>query len=44
MVLENVGESAILGVIEDLIARYGAGRSEGERLGDFIVRTDYKLA
>ena len=44
MVLENVGESAILGVIEDLITRYAAGRSEGERLGDFIVRTDYKPA
>ena len=44
MVLENVGEPVILGVMEDLLGRYAAGRNTGERLGDFVTRTGYAPA
>jgi sulfite reductase (NADPH) hemoprotein beta-component len=44
MVLENAGETEILAVLEDLIARYAAERISGERLGDFVNRTSYEVA
>ncbi len=44
MVLENVGEERILGVLGDLIARYAAERTPGERLGDFTTRIDFASA
>jgi sulfite reductase (NADPH) hemoprotein beta-component len=44
MVLENAGETEILAVLEDLIARYAAERISGERLGDFVNRTNYEVA
>ncbi|MCA1652617.1 MAG: NADPH-dependent assimilatory sulfite reductase hemoprotein subunit [Sphingomicrobium sp.] len=44
MVLENVGEPAILALLGKLIARYAAERIEGERLGNFVTRTGFSLA
>ncbi|WP_309612421.1 assimilatory sulfite reductase (NADPH) hemoprotein subunit [Sphingomonas sp.] len=44
MALENVGEPVILGVMEDLLGRYAAGRETGERLGDFVTRTGFAPA
>ena len=44
MVLENVGEPIILGVMEDLLGRYAAGRESGERLGDFVTRSGFSPA
>lgn len=42
MVLENVGEAAILALLTDLIGRYATERLPDERLGDFVVRSDFK--
>ncbi|WP_147654141.1 assimilatory sulfite reductase (NADPH) hemoprotein subunit [Vulcaniibacterium gelatinicum] len=36
---ENVDEAAILAALDPLLARYAAECSEGERFGDFLVRT-----
>ncbi|HEU0133617.1 MAG TPA: sulfite reductase, partial [Allosphingosinicella sp.] len=41
MVRENVGEAEILAVLDDLLGRYAAERSDGERLGDFVERTSF---
>lgn len=41
MVRENVGEEAILGLLDDLFARFAREREVGERLGDFVVRTNF---
>ena len=41
MVRENVGETEILSVLEDLLSRYAAERRRGERLGDFVGRVSY---
>lgn len=39
MVLENVGEPAILEYLDDVIGRYARERSKGEHFGDFAIRT-----
>ncbi len=39
--LENAGENAILQAIGELIAHYARDRREGERFGDFTIRTGY---
>ncbi len=39
MVRENVGEETILAILGDLFARYASERIEGERFGDFLVRS-----
>ncbi len=36
--LENVGEQQILETLRKLLGAYAAGRIEGERFGDFLVR------
>jgi sulfite reductase (NADPH) hemoprotein beta-component len=41
LVRENIGEPAILTVLEDLLGRYARERAAGERLGDFVTRTAY---
>lgn len=41
MVLENVGEPAILDLLGKLIARYAQERLEKERFGDFAIRAGY---
>jgi sulfite reductase (NADPH) hemoprotein beta-component len=41
MVRENVGESEILAVLEDLLGRYAGEREPEERLGDFVERVSY---
>jgi sulfite reductase (NADPH) hemoprotein beta-component len=38
---ENVGEDAILAVIERVLAHYARDRRKGERLGDFTIRARY---
>jgi len=38
---ENVGEDAILAVIERVLAHYARDRRKGERLGDFTIRAGY---
>ncbi len=38
MVRENVGEAAILEVLEDVLGRYALEREPGERFGDFTIR------
>jgi sulfite reductase (NADPH) hemoprotein beta-component len=38
MLLENVGEEAILSALDDSFGRYAAEREEGERFGDFAIR------
>jgi sulfite reductase (NADPH) hemoprotein beta-component len=37
--LENAAEADILAALDDLFAVYAAGRGDGERFGDFLVRT-----
>jgi sulfite reductase (NADPH) hemoprotein beta-component len=39
MVLENVGEPAILEYLDGVITRYARDRSKGEHFGDFAIRT-----
>ncbi|HEY0129965.1 MAG TPA: hypothetical protein VGB57_01075, partial [Allosphingosinicella sp.] len=41
MVRENIGETEILRVLEDLLGRYASERQHGERLGDFVERISY---
>jgi sulfite reductase (NADPH) hemoprotein beta-component len=41
MVRENVGEAEILDVLGDLLGRYASEREPGERLGDFVGRSNY---
>jgi sulfite reductase (NADPH) hemoprotein beta-component len=41
MVRENVGESEILAVLEDLLGRFARERLDGERLGDFAERSQF---
>jgi sulfite reductase (NADPH) hemoprotein beta-component len=41
MVRENVGETEILAVLEDLLGRYARERRPGERLGDFAERSRF---
>jgi sulfite reductase (NADPH) hemoprotein beta-component len=43
MVRENIGEAAILALLDDLLGRYARERGAGERLGDFVTRTGYAL-
>jgi sulfite reductase (NADPH) hemoprotein beta-component len=38
MVLENVGEAAILEVLDDTLGRYARERQAGEHFGDFTIR------
>jgi sulfite reductase (NADPH) hemoprotein beta-component len=38
MLLENVGEDAILGALDDALGRYASEREPGEHFGDFAVR------
>ena len=38
MLLENVGEPAILEALDDALGRYAAEREPGERFGDFAIR------
>ena len=38
---ENVGEDAILAVIERVLAHYARDRRKGEPLGDFTIRAAY---
>jgi sulfite reductase (NADPH) hemoprotein beta-component len=38
MYLENVGESAILKALEDVLGRYARERQPRERFGDFVIR------
>ena len=44
MVAENIGEERILAILDDLFARYAAGRTPDERLGDFATRTAFAPA
>lgn len=39
--LENVGEERILEALAPILRRYAAERMEGERFGDFVIRTGY---
>ena len=41
MHLENVGEQTILETLDEIIGRYAAERSAGERFGDFAIRAGY---
>jgi sulfite reductase (NADPH) hemoprotein beta-component len=41
---ENIDERAILDALDPLIARYAAERGEGERFGDFLIRTGVVVA
>ena len=36
---ENIDEAAILAALDPLFAQYASGRANGERFGDFLVRT-----
>ncbi len=36
---ENIDEAAILAALDPLFARYAAARADGERFGDFLVRS-----
>jgi sulfite reductase (NADPH) hemoprotein beta-component len=38
LVLENVGEHAILEFLTEVLGRYARGRRHGERFGDFTIR------
>jgi sulfite reductase (NADPH) hemoprotein beta-component len=38
MYRENIGEAAILEALDQVIARYAAERTPGERFGDFLIR------
>jgi sulfite reductase (NADPH) hemoprotein beta-component len=39
LIEENIGEAKILAVLDDLFARYAAGREPGEHFGDFCMRS-----
>jgi sulfite reductase (NADPH) hemoprotein beta-component len=41
MLLENVGEAAILEALDDALGRYAREREDGERFGDFAIRAGY---
>jgi len=41
MLLENVGEPAILATLEPIFAHYARDRAKGERFGDFAIRAGY---
>jgi sulfite reductase (NADPH) hemoprotein beta-component len=41
MVLENVGEKAILELLDKVIGHFARERSHGERFGDFAIRAGY---
>ena len=41
MVLENVGETAILEMLDQVLGHYAFSRLPGERFGDFVVRAGY---
>ena len=41
MALENVGESAILSLLEKIIAHFANARLPNERFGDFTIRLGY---
>ncbi|ODA66021.1 Sulfite reductase [NADPH] hemoprotein beta-component [Methyloligella halotolerans] len=41
LVLENVGEEAILEKLASVIAHYASEREASEHLGDFVVRAGY---
>jgi sulfite reductase (NADPH) hemoprotein beta-component len=36
---ENIGEAAILEVLDELLGRYARERQAGERFGDFLMRS-----
>lgn len=36
---ENIDEATILDTLDGLLAQYAGGRQQGERLGDFLLRT-----
>lgn len=38
---ENVGQSEILTVLEPILTHYARARKDGERFGDFVLRTGY---
>jgi sulfite reductase (NADPH) hemoprotein beta-component len=39
LVRENIGEAAILELLDDVLQRYAANRELGEHFGDFLVRS-----
>ena len=39
--LESVTEPEILSILEPMIKHYALERLEGERFGDFVIRTGY---
>jgi sulfite reductase (NADPH) hemoprotein beta-component len=41
MLLENVGEDAILQALDEALGRYAREREDGERFGDFAIRAGY---
>jgi sulfite reductase (NADPH) hemoprotein beta-component len=41
MLLENVGEAAILDALDESLGRYARERQDGERFGDFAIRAGY---
>jgi sulfite reductase (NADPH) hemoprotein beta-component len=41
MLLENVGEAAILEALDEALGRYANEREDGERFGDFAIRAGY---
>jgi sulfite reductase (NADPH) hemoprotein beta-component len=41
MLLENVGEAAILEALDEALGRYAREREDGERFGDFAIRAGY---
>jgi sulfite reductase (NADPH) hemoprotein beta-component len=41
MLLENVGEAAILEALDESLGRYARERQDGERFGDFAIRAGY---
>jgi sulfite reductase (NADPH) hemoprotein beta-component len=41
MLLENVGEEAILEALDEALGRYARERQEAERFGDFAIRAGY---
>ncbi|QHT60995.1 assimilatory sulfite reductase (NADPH) hemoprotein subunit [Paenibacillus lycopersici] len=38
---ENIGENEILGELRPILLRYAKERRDGERFGDFCIRTEY---
>ena len=38
LALDNAGEAEILDLLDELFARYAAGREQGEAFGDFVIR------